>query len=136
MLKQSYFVACLAASIFSVSWNVPAIASDPVGTVTCSSLDGTDRTNSILFAAIQSSDHGVDLLIVEEIGTKVLSLNSELQVTAASTLQGQTLSPWNLVAYDGAPVSITEEGAFSINMMVSTRSSCQFEGIAIFQQSN
>lgn len=61
----------------------------------------------------------------------VLTLDQNLVVQEASSLVGQTLSGWNLVAYDGTPLQVSPDGTFSLTMMVSTRSTCSFEGTAI-----
>jgi hypothetical protein len=111
------------------------VRANSVGSVTCSSMRGEVQQRDMAFSAIRPSDEGgYTVLIVEETGTTVLSLNAQLQVTNASSLEGQILMPWNLTAYDDSPLKIEPSGAFSLSMMVSTRSSCEFQGTALFLQ--
>jgi hypothetical protein len=121
-----------SAVLCGVGFSVEAIAREPVGRVECGSTDGSTRSDTMWFAALSPSPGGLNLLIVEETGPFVLTLDQNLVVQAASSLVGQTLSGWNLVAYDGTPLQVSPDGTFSLTMMVSTRSTCSFEGTAVF----
>ena len=110
----------------------PAQAIESVGTVSCAAVDGSyNNSRSMLFALLEPTEQGADLLIVDEMGQSILSLDQDGVVTAASSIESQTLSPWNLVAYDQSPLSLDSEGNFKLQMMVSSRSGCMFEGRAI-----
>ena len=130
-MKPSIF-ACLL-TISTVAATALQATAAPVGSVICSSMRGEGRQNEIAFSAISPEGQGgYTLSIVEDTGSHILSLNQSLQVTNASSIEGQSLVPWNLIAYDGKPLSVNRDGTFSLDMMVSTRSSCQFRGTAIF----
>ena len=110
----------------------PAQSIESVGTVSCAAVDGSyNNSRSMLFALLEPTEQGADLLIVDEMGQSILSLDQDGVVTAASSIESQTLSPWNLVAYDQSPLSLDSEGNFKLQMMVSSRSGCMFEGRAI-----
>ncbi|WP_143467690.1 hypothetical protein [Leptolyngbya ohadii] len=107
----------------------------PVGTVSCRSMSGETRQSPIAFSAITpANDRNYSWVIVDDIGIHILVLNQALQVISAGTVEGQTISPWNLVAYDSKPLTLDRNGTFSLDMMVSTRSSCQFQGTTVFLQ--
>lgn len=102
------------------------------GAMECNSVRGNPNTRQIWFAAIQSTASGFDLLIVEELGNHLISLNKKLVVQAAGTIGDQKITAWNLVSYDGKPLVVKKDGTFSLGMAVSTRSFCQFQGTARF----
>ena len=66
--------------------------------------------------------------IRETDGRFLLKLNQNLVVQEAYSVEGVEYLPWNLVAYDGSPMQINQDGSFLLVMMVSTRSSCEFRG--------
>jgi hypothetical protein len=113
---------------------VQANPSHSVGRVECQSTNGPDRTDNLYFAALTPEAQGFNLLIVENAGQHILTLNERLVVQKASTIQGQSLTSWNLTAYDGTPVQLSPNGGFRLAMMVSTRSSCTFQGPITFLQ--
>ncbi|MBD2504085.1 CHAT domain-containing protein [Anabaena azotica] len=99
-----------------------------VGQVSCSGIiaDPLSSGRAIKKATLESTAQGFNLRIVE-LGTEhLLELDNNLVVQAASTDGGS----WNLVAYNASkePVKINQDGSFSIGMMVSTRSVCNFSG--------
>ncbi len=125
----------LPALLPQVGLTLPVKPSPAVGTVDCGSgRGGEDRKATLLFAALSPGPTGYDLLLVDQQITAVLSLDSKLVVQAASSLQGQQLLPWNLVAYDRQPLQLSKDGKFSLGMMVSTRSACRFQGTVQFLQ--
>lgn len=129
-LKQWMIGAIGLLSLSTVA--VPVQAIESVGTVSCAAVDGSYRNSrSMLFALLEPTEQGADLLIVDEMGQSILSLDQDGVVTAASSIESQALSPWNLVAYDRSPISIDSEGNFELQMMVSSRSGCTFEGRAV-----
>lgn len=130
LMKSIAFAGLVAVSL--ALGTASQASATPVGSVSCGSVNGDERRSAMAFSAISPAEGGYTLLIVEETGAFVLSLNQNLQVTEASSLEGQTLVPWNLVAYDGSPLAIAPSGDFSLEMMVSTRSACQFRGTATF----
>ena len=105
-----------------------------VGSIECGSADGSRRVNPMRSASLRPTSQGFDLEIVEDSGEKsILSLDKSLKVQEAATFEGnQRRGSWNLVAYTGTPLKITPDGSFSLDMMVSTRSSCRFQGTAKF----
>ncbi len=130
MVKQWLIGAIGLMSLSAVV--APAQAIESVGTVSCAAVDGSyNNSRSMLFALLEPTEQGADLLIVDEMGQSVLSLDQDGVVTAASSIESQTLSPWNLVAYDQSPLSLDSEGNFKLQMMVSSRSGCTFEGRAV-----
>lgn len=123
------FAVCVTTSL----WAIPTLAHEAVGKVVCGGGRGTPgRQAELLFATVTPTAAGYDVLLLEARSTHVLSLNRDRIVEAASTLQSQTLLPWNLVAYDRTPMQLAPNGAFDITMMVSTRSSCRFQGKALW----
>lgn len=113
---------------------VHANTSNAPGRVECQSTNGPGRTDNLYFAALSPEAQGFNLLIVENAGQHILTLNERMVVQKASTIQGQTLTPWNLTAYDRTPVQFSQNGGFRLAMMVSTRSSCTFQGPVTFLQ--
>lgn len=113
-----------------------AEANQPVGMVVCEALDGTyRREDSMIFAALSQEEQGFDLLIVDELGQSILSLDKHLVVQAAGSIEGQEIIPWNLVAYQGEPLQLSSDGSFSLEMFVSPYSICEFRGRAVLLQS-
>ena len=131
MFRKRWAVGAIGLLVLPIV-AVPAQAIESVGTVSCAAVDGSySNSRSMLFALLEPREQGADLLIVDEMGQSILSLDQDGVVTAASSLNSQSLSPWNLVAYDQTPVSLDSDGNFKLQMMVSSRSSCMFEGRAV-----
>jgi len=104
-----------------------------VGNLECGSggrSNFSTRTNTMQRATLESRGEGYTLKFLESNRSEesVLELYSSLVVERARTGE----SPWNLVAYDRAPISIQPNGEFRISMMVSSRSSCTFSGTLQF----
>jgi hypothetical protein len=62
----------------------------------------------------------------------LLELNNQLVVQSARTLGQQGGEWWSQIASYRTPVKVQPTGAFSINMMVSSRSVCDFSGTLQF----
>jgi len=131
MIFKALLVTIAALTLSSLS--VAADAAEAIGSVQCASVgrgsDGYKSDRPLYFAALEATDSGYDLLLVEERGKHLLSLNGKRVIIAAGTLNGQTIVPWNLVAYNKQPVQIEANGKFLLEMMVSTRSYCRFTGV-------
>jgi len=112
-----------------------SLATTQVGTAECSGIQGDNaNTRPIEKATLEPRAGGYNLRFTEiKQGTPVESLfelNNQLEVQSARTLGSQ--GEWNSVVFRGTPVKIQPTGAFSINMMVSTRSACTFSGTLQF----
>ena len=106
----------------------------PLGQVQCASIQGSQRNNALWYASVEPNDTGFTLVLSEDLGTHVLTLNPDLTVSSAGTLDGAQVMTWNLVGYDGSPIELRQDGQFVVDMMVSSRSTCRFEGKANFLQ--
>ncbi len=104
----------------------------PLGQVACASIQGSQRNNALWYASVEPNDTGFTLVLSEDFGTHVLTLNPDLTVASAGTLDGAQVMTWNLVGYDGSPIELRQDGQFVVDMMVSSRSTCRFEGKAKF----
>jgi hypothetical protein len=115
----------------------PAPLSPTVGTVECAgnNSDGTTYSNrrNMTSAILEPAGQGYTLRMVEEMGEQVFTLGQNLVIVSAATVEEQRLLPWNLVAYDGTPITVSRDGSFNISMRVSTRSGCTFQGQLTFQ---
>lgn len=104
----------------------------PLGQVACASVQGSQRNNALWYAAIEPNETGFTLILSEDFGTHVLTLNPDLTVASAGTLDGAQIMTWNLVGYDGSPIELRQDGQFVVDMMVSSRSTCRFDGTVKF----
>lgn len=90
---------------------------------------GDYRNRRLMLSATIETDNGeFKLWIRETDGRFLLKLNQNLVVQEAYSVEGVEYLPWNLVAYDGSPMQINQDGSFLLVMMVSTRSGCEFRG--------
>ncbi|AFY70224.1 hypothetical protein Pse7367_1949 [Thalassoporum mexicanum PCC 7367] len=113
-------------------------ATQSVGSVSCSSIDGSiQRHDEIILATIAKSRQGYEIYLREPTMQHRLILDPNRVITQASSSfdldrQGNysQWTDWNLIAYDRTPIKIGLDGRFVIEMMVSSRSVCSFEGIA------
>lgn len=126
----------LVALALMVSPGAEAIATPraPLGQVECASIQGSQRDNALWYASIEPNATGFTLVLSEDFGTHVLTLNPDLTVASAGTLDGAQITTWNLVGYDGSPIELRQDGQFVVDMMVSSRSTCRFAGKAQFLQ--
>ncbi len=127
--SSSLFVS-LAIS-FSLAM-YPSLAK-PIGKANCGKIDAEDPSaTEIERATLESRKGGYKLKLARNGETDVLDLDRRLLVIAART-EGK--GSWNLVSYRSAPqpVKIDPQGKFSITMMVSTRSVCEFDGNLTFK---
>lgn len=131
-MSKSKSFALLISLLLCVGVSPNAVAqTDPVEGVRCSSTDGSQRSSRISLATVQPTSQGYDLLIVDDVGTYIFTLKPDLTIREVSSLEGEERIPWNLTAYDGSPISLSlHDGTFAIEMMVSTRSFCSFQGRA------
>ncbi|MBD2135859.1 CHAT domain-containing protein [Sphaerospermopsis sp. FACHB-1094] len=106
----------------------PSQKTQIVGQVLCSGIiaDSLSSGRPMKKATLESTAQGFNLRIIELGAEHLLELDNNLVVQSASTDGGY----WNLVAYNDSkePVKINQDGSFSIGMMVSTRSVCNFSG--------
>ncbi|PSB03732.1 peptidoglycan-binding domain-containing protein [Merismopedia glauca] len=103
-----------------------------VGKVECGSIENFPTSvRKISLATIKPTSQGFVMRITEKNGTDIFQLNRKLIIESART-EGR--GSWNLVPYhyDPYPVKIKPNGSFDIAMMVSTRSSCSFQGNLTF----
>jgi hypothetical protein len=144
-ISQLVFILVLSmVSLVGISFrsNHSAEAISPaVGSVRCSSVDGAiARSDEIIMATIAKSAQGYELYLREPTMQHRLILDADRVVLQASSSFDRDRSDsqdseakwteWHLVAYDRTPIKLGLDGKFSINMMVSSRSSCIFEGKA------
>lgn len=99
-----------------------------VGEVLCGITIDYTRRRLILSATIEPSEQNFKLRIKEEDSDYLLLLDPYLVVLEAYSIEGADHMPWNLVAYDGSPMKVSQDGVFSLVMRVSTRSICEFRG--------
>jgi uncharacterized protein YjbI with pentapeptide repeats len=99
-----------------------------VGEVLCGHTMDYTRRRRILSATIEPSDKEFKFRVREENSVHLLLLDPDLVVVEAYSIEGADHMPWNLVAYDGSPMKVSQDGVFSLVMMVSTRSTCEFRG--------
>jgi hypothetical protein len=110
---------------------IPARSLD-VGMAKCNQpLDrsGIYNTRPLLKATLASSLEGYDLKFADRFGEHLLKLKRNLIVDSARTL-GSDGGEWQLISYKAqpSPVKIQPNGRFRIEMWVSTRSMCLFDG--------
>lgn len=106
-----------------------------VGKVECGGITaGSENTRKMSLATIEPTSQGYKLRIIDERGESILQLNNNLVVVEAGSIDDGKYGPWNLAGYSAFkdPVTINRNGSFSQWMMVSTRSTCIFEGMLTF----
>lgn len=150
MRYRARFVALTLASTFatttqalfwqSASSQVRAATATvtPVGTAECSGIrvGSPASTRPIQKATLEPREGGYTLKFTEiyqdgQQRESQLELNNQLQVQSARTLGAQG-GEWKSVVFRGTPVKIQPTGAFSVSMMVTTRSTCTFSGTLQF----
>ena len=152
IMKRAFFLVAVLSVLPSApslatteverqSFSQPSLVVAQVGSVGTSTCEHVYRgqgrnTRPIQKATLESRSGGYTLRFTEIIQGKpiktVWELDNGLVIEAARTgelLEGR----WNLVPYNRQPpVTIRSTGAFSINMMVSSRSICTFTGTLQF----
>jgi hypothetical protein len=113
----------------------PAYAKS-LGQAVCGNTRSGDLgTTPITKAILESTKMGYLFRFTWKSSRTVWILNPELVITEAYTLTPKAPNGkgnWNIRVYDGTPVKISPNGSFSIAMMVSSRSGCEFKGNLTF----
>jgi len=102
-----------------------------------------ENVRDIISASIKSTSEGFNLTMIEEKGKEaVIKFNKNLDIESAGTVikedygdiyKAGDLVPWNLISnHNPVMLRIKPDGIFSIDMWVSKRSNCSFEGTAKF----